>query len=69
MPTWKSGRRDILAPSKRSGFSPFWVDIYLRDILYVLKNPLQGGRISTEDAKAMGLGVDMMVLPASMRIE
>jgi len=66
-PTWKSGKKDVLAPDKRQGFSPFWVDIYLKDILYILRFPLQGGKIDKRDAKEMGYGTEAMVLPVEVR--
>jgi len=68
-PTWKSGKKDVLAPDKRQGFSPFWVDIYLKDILYILRFPLQGGKIDKRDAKEMGYGTEAMVLPVEVRSE
>jgi len=61
-PTWKTGNRDVLATEKRRGFAPFWVDIYLQDVLYVLKHPLKDGVMDERDVQEMGYGEDIVTL-------
>ena len=64
LPTWKSGTRDVLAQMKKGNYSPFWVDIYLDDVIYILKYPLKSGRIDDRDLQAMGYGTEMQVFAA-----
>ena len=61
-PTWKSGNRDILATNKKDGWTPFWVDVYLKDIVYILRYPLKGGRIDERDLIEMGYGAAIQIL-------
>ena len=61
-PIWKTGKRDVPAPAKRKGYSPFWVDVYLKDILYNVKNPLRAGKIDPKDSEEMGYGIQIQVL-------
>ena len=39
----------------------------MKDILYILRFPLQGGKIDKRDAKEMGYGTEAMVLPVEVR--
>ena len=61
-PTWRAGNRDILATTKKPGSAPFWVEVYLRDILNILKYPLKGGRIDERDLTEMGYGTAIQIL-------
>ena len=31
-PTWKVGHKDVLSPQQKKGYSPFWIDVYLKGV-------------------------------------
>ena len=68
-PTWKVGNRDVLSLNKKQGYTVFWVDIYAKDIVYILKYPLKGRRIDPRDLADMGYGTAIQILAVGPHVE
>ena len=63
------GNRDGLALNKKQGYTIFWVEIYAKDIVYILNYPLKGGRINPRDLADMGYGAAIQILAVGAHVE
>ena len=44
-------KKDTFVKKKNKKYQEFWVDLYPRDIIFVLKHPLIGGKLDPRDRK------------------